>query len=154
MVFVVKKEAGLNICRSGRDRERKRILVVGNAGRYLVCEKAKHVLGYLVVIYPVYPPFDLFPEGTDFFNSDMTWRPILVQPCLTYAPVNLVVNVIDLHKQMPAHRAVTSVTRVVLGDFFQLILKEFGTLDMKSLGYLSLFPVDYLVHKLCICLLH
>jgi len=147
----------LDMYRSVRFRQERWVLMEGNSQTgYFVSEKEKHVFGYLVIVYLVSSPFDLFPENTDFFQSDISCRPIpfLVQSSLTYVPVNLAVNVIDLHKQIPAHRGVTSVTRVVLGDFFQLILQKFGTLDMKSLGYLSLFLVDYLVHKLRIRLFH
>ncbi|MBW2259865.1 MAG: flagellar biosynthesis anti-sigma factor FlgM, partial [Deltaproteobacteria bacterium] len=39
-------------------------------------------------------------RGAYRINYDMSCRPILflVQPSLTYAPVNLVVNVVDLHE--------------------------------------------------------
>jgi len=44
------------------------LLVEGNGqARYFVSEKAKHVFGYLVIVYLISSPLDCFPEGTNFF---------------------------------------------------------------------------------------
>lgn len=146
-----------DMCLSGRPKEDKRVLLEGDGQTgYFVSEKEKHVFSYPVIVYSVNSRFDRLPENTDFLQSDMSRRLILcrVESRLTHAPLNLVVNVRDLHRQIPTHCAVTSVTRRVLDDFFQLLLQKFRALDNQSLGYVSFFLVDYFVHKLCVSLLH
>ena len=107
-------------------------LVEGNGQTgYFVSENEKQVFSYPVIVYPVSPRSNRLPESMDFLQSDVRGRPILwlVESYLTHAPVNLAVNVWNLHQQIPTLCAVTSVTRIVLGALFQLILQKFRTPD-------------------------